>query len=185
MTDNDLFALVRGVVLAGLTSRGLPTSGSGAWDVVRNYPPEQEGGAPGPLILMARVGDEKRRGSPQQKYEWVADSLEMRATYYQLVETTLQFNVLMDESTDPAAYTPADVLSMVCDTLQTDEGMGPLRAAQVGVLPVSAVRNPAPSVNDRGQFAAEPSFDLVVTYRRTRIAPADYAVSIEGNIKRV
>lgn len=179
MTDNELFALLRGEIVAGLARRGLA-----GWDVVRNYEPTQQGGSLGPLVLLNKIGGDRRIGSPQQKYEWVADSATMQATYYQRYESTIQVGILMDESTDPAAFTASDVLSMVCDIMQTDEGMAALRAQNVGVLPVKDLRNPY-NVNDRGQYAAEPTFDLVVTYRRSRLATADYAVSVEGRINRV
>lgn len=178
MTDNQLFTLVRTVILAGLASREMA-----GWKVARNFQPKQQGANSAPTVYLFKVGD-RRIGSPQEKYEWQTDAAEMRARYYQQYETTLQASILLDESDDPEALTPSDAISVVADIIQTDEGLAALRAGGVGILRVGDVRNPY-DVNDRGQFAAGPSFDFVLTYRRTRQATADYAASIDGRIFRV
>jgi hypothetical protein len=179
MTDNDLFALVRATILAGLEARGFT-----GWDVARSYAPNHQGANTQPTVYLFKVGPDRRIGSPQQVDAWDETAQAMRHTVSQQFESTFQASVLMDESTNEWALTPSDVLHMVADILQTDEGMQALRAQAVGILRIAEVRNPY-NVNDRDQFAAAPSFDYVLTYRRTRSATVGHAVSIDGGINRV
>jgi hypothetical protein len=178
MTDNELFTVVRSAIRLGLAARGL-----NGWSVPRKYQPHQQGANSGPSVYLSKVTD-KRHGSPRQVNEWDEAAQEMRTTDVQQWETTLQVSVLVDESTDPNALTPSDAATMVCDIMQTESGLASLRALGVGVLRVGVVGN-SYNVNDRNQYAADPSFDLVVTHRRSFQAVAPYAVSIVPGIDRV
>ncbi len=178
MTDNELFALLRTLILAGLTARGLA-----GWKVARKFQPAQTGANSAPTVYLFKLFD-RRHGSPLERYEWDETAQVMRARSYQTTESTFQASILMDETTDPAALTASDVICMVADIMQLDAGRATLRAQNVGIQRVGEVRNPY-DVNDRGQFDASPSFDFVLTYRRSLQATADHAASIEGRINRV
>lgn len=178
MTDNDLFGLVRRVILAGLVARGL-----NGWDVARSFEPEQSGQNTAPTVYLFKIGD-RRHGSPSQSDKWDETPGIMRRIITQQMETTMQAAVRMDERTDEFALTPSDALLMVADIIQTDEGLAAMRAAGVGILRIADVRN-SYNVNDRNQFAADPSFDFVLTYCRTRDATSPHAVSVERSVNRV
>jgi hypothetical protein len=179
MNDNQLFTLVRSVILAGLAAREMS-----GWRVARKFQPKQTGANSTPTVYLFKIGGDRNHGWPQQKYQWNVEAAEMRAENSQVKESTFQASILMDESDDPEALTPSDAINVVCDIMQSDEGLAALRAQGVGILRVGQVTNPY-DVNDRGQFDASPSFDFVLTYRRKRQAKADYAVSVEGRIHRV
>jgi hypothetical protein len=170
---------VRGVILAGLAARSLT-----GWRVARSFQPRHQAAPSGPTVFLFKVGPDKRHGSPQEKDLWDDVAQVMNHTVSQQYETTLQASVLVDESTDPAALTPSDALSIVCDMIQTDEGRTVLQAAGVGILRVTEIRNTY-DVNDRGQYAANPSFDFVLTYRRERTSSAPYVVSVDRSVNRV
>lgn len=187
MIDNALFSLVRGVILAGLAARGFAVRANDqglGWDVARSYEPDQQGATTQPTVYLFKVGGDKRHGSPQQLDTWDDAAQSMTHFVSQQFETTLQASVLMAESKDPAAYTASDVLNMVADIMQTDEGTQQLRAAQVGILRVAEVRNPY-NTNEASQYAAGPSFDFVLTYRRERVSTVPYVVSVDSVINRV
>lgn len=178
MTDNELFALARTVILDGLAARGMT-----GWRVARSFPPTHAGPNSAPTVYLFKVAD-KRHGWPWRKYEWDEAGQEMLTTEAQQYETTFQASALVVETTDPAALTPSDCLNEVCAIMQADEASAALRAQGVGVLRVGEVRNPY-NKNDVNRYEADPSFDFVLTYRRERNATTQYAVSVTGTINRV
>jgi hypothetical protein len=178
MTDNQLFTLVRGILLAQLPTRGLD-----GWKVARKFQPLQNGANAAPTVYVFKVAD-KRHGSPQQRAGWNPDTLTMDKVESQQMETTFQASIEMDEGTDANALTPSDAANEVAAIMQSDEALAALQAQGVGILRIGAVLNPY-NVNDRNRFDANPSFDFVLTYRRARTATTPHAVSVEGSINRV
>jgi hypothetical protein len=178
MTDNQLFALVRTVILTGLAARDL-----NGWKVARKFQPKQQGANSTPTVYLFKLND-KNIGSPRTAYKWNADLQRMDADDARTYETTFQASILMDETDDADALTPGDVAIEVAAIMQSDEALAALRAAEVGIIRVTDIRNPY-DVNDRTQYAADPSFDFVLTHKRRRVYVAPHATSIEGNIHRV
>lgn len=178
MTDNELFTAVRSAVLAGLTARG-----RNGWKVTRKYQPSQRGVNSAPTVYLFKVAD-KRHGSPKQTNRWDDLTATMFTTELQQYETTFQLSALVTETEDPTALTPSDAINEVCDMMQTEDGLASLRASGVGVLRVGNVGN-SYDVNDRDEFAAQPSFDLVLTYQRSRTIATPAVVSIDPNLNRV
>jgi hypothetical protein len=179
MTDNQLFTLIRSVLLAGLEASDIP----GAWRVARSFQPEQNGANSEPTVYVFKLND-KRVGSPWAKYEWNTAEQRMDALDERVYMTTFQASVLMDETTDPAALTPGDVAVELAAIMQSDEALAALRAECVGIVRVGDSANPY-DANDRGRFQASPSFDFVLSHRRRRNYVAPHATSIEGAIHRV
>lgn len=180
MTDNQLFTLVRGALLAAIEARSdLP-----ALRVARSFQPEQQGANSDPTVYVFKLND-KRVGSPWTKYEWNSEFQRMDALDERVYLTTFQASVLMDETTDPDALTPGDVAVELAAIMQSDEALAALRAECVGIVRVGDVVSNPYDVNDRGRFAASPSFDFVLSHKRRREYVAEHATSIEGAIHRV
>lgn len=177
MTDNQLFALVRTAVLAGLAAREMT-----GWKVARSFQPTQQGANTAPTVYLFKLLD-KRVGSPWTHYEYNEELMRMDATDERVYLTTFQASVLMDETTDPEALTPGDAAVEVAAILQSDEALAALRAECVGIVRVGDVVN-SYNVNDRGQFQASPSFDFVLSHKRRRESVTPHATSVEGHIYR-
>lgn len=178
MRDNELFALVRSAILAGLAARTMP-----GYDVARKFQPSHQGQNRQPTVYVFKLLD-KLHGSPQRKHVWDEVAQVMTAATSQQCETTFQASIDVDETTDPTALTPSDVANVVAAIMHSDETQAALRAAEVGILRVGEVRNPY-NKDDSNRYEANPSFDFVLTYRRTEQATAPYAVGIETSVNRV
>lgn len=164
MIDNELFTFVKSAIDQGLAARSVANV-----KVKRKFQRMQQGAESGAVVYLFKVGD-KRVGSPRKADKWNAQTLKMDHTESQTFETTIQASVMVDE--DPAnvaQLTASDLANIVCDIMQGDDGLAVLRAGKVGVLRVGAVSNPY-AVDDRSQYAASPSFDFVLTYRRARVS---------------
>lgn len=180
MTDNELFTLVRTIILAGLTARAVP----GVWDVVRSNQPTQQGANSEPTVYLFKIGPDQRVGSPGTKYEYDAAGDAINVTENQIYASTFQASALVDESTDPAALTPSDALNVVAAIMQSDDTVAQLHAQGVGIGRVAQVTNPY-NTNDRDQFQAGSSFDFVLTYRRGFQTVAPEVTVFEDGITRV
>lgn len=174
MKDNDLFTLVRSVILAGLAARGYA-----GWDVARKFQPVQQGANSAGTVYLFKITD-KRYGSPQEVTTWDDAGGVLTRDESQQYTTTLQASVLLTETTDPAALTASDVANDVCAIMQAPDTLAALQAQQVGIFRVTDVRNPY-DVNDRNAYAADPSFDFVLTHRREWQTTAPYAVTVDGS----
>lgn len=179
MTDNQLFTLVRSMLLAQMPARGLA-----GWEVARSFQPEQQGANTGPTVYLAKIGGDRRVGSPQKLSKWDEVAHVVNTAESQQYESTFQASIDMDESTNPATLTPSDAANIVTDIMQSDEGLAALRAGSVGILRIGDVRNPY-NVDDRNRFDANPSFDFVLTYRRGFQQTTPHAVTVESSFNRV
>lgn len=178
MNDNELFELVRGIILAALPARGLT-----GWRVARKYQPAQQGANTAPTVYLFKVLD-KRIGSPYRKYDWDETGQRIELGEFQQYESTFQASALVTETTDPTALTPSDALNVVAAIMQADEALAALQAAEAGILRICEVRNPY-NTNDANRFQAEPSLDFVLTYKRSFQGTTPFAVTVDSVIDRV
>lgn len=178
MTDNQLFILVRDLLLAQMPARGL-----NGWRVARKFQPLQQGANRAPTVYLFKLPDH-RHGSPQRKYVWNVANGSMDATESQQMESSFQVSIHMDEDIAPDALTPNDAANAVAAIMQSDAGLAALRAANVGILRIGAVLNPY-NVDDANRFEANSSFDFVLTHRREFTFVTPHAVSIDSSFNRV
>lgn len=184
MTDNQMFTLVRSIILAGMAARGYAMQpAAGGWDVARKFSPVQQGADTEPTVYVFKLFD-KRHGTPQVVEVWDVATQEMRQTESTQLETSFQASIQLTETTDPNSLTPSDVANDVCAIMQSDDTLAALSAQGVGIARVADITNPY-NADDRARFNASPSFDFVLTHRRSREATTSYAVSVDGSINRV
>jgi hypothetical protein len=170
--------------------------------VLQAYQPTMQGVNTAPALYIHKIGD-RRIGSPRRHSKWVttysqlatesnqgiatesgigigADGTQQSSmvhTETQRYETTFQISALatQDPST-PMQLTASDLVNFAAAILQSDSFIQAIEAQGVGVLKIFDVRNPY-FTDDRGQFAASPSFDLCLTHNQTLISQVPVLVS--------
>lgn len=153
-------------------------------ELARNFQQTQQGAEVGPAVYFVKIGDH-RYGHPSRK-----DTLDLSGETFtheerQVYESTYQFSAWVPQDpTDVVGLTESDILNAVSCIIQSDVLIKAFRAAGVEVLRVSEVRNPY-IVDDRDQFEAVPSFDVVLVHSRKLRATVPAVVSYESNIGRV
>lgn len=184
MNDLALFTAVRAALLAGLADNG-----QSAVPVIQLDQPTLQGRPSGPALLFQKIGGDRR-------YGWVkredvpdpddADVMIHRET--QFYESTLQVEALGPPATSDGTALPtstaSDLVNLAAGILQGDKAMAALRVLGIGVLRVGAVRNPFMK-NDRDQYEAVPSFDLVVTHEQIMLSTTPTATVGELIMARV
>lgn len=183
MTDNGLMQLLVagfGVLLGARVATPVA--------VKQKNQPTQQGAKSGPVVYVYKIGD-VRRGWVHRKDVYDPEADEGRGAFLhyegQWYETTFQVSALArQDPADPNSTTASDLANVACDIMQSDVMMARLRASDVGVLRVDAVRNPY-FVDDAERFEADPSFDFVVTHKRETLDGVPKIESIEFNFARV
>ena len=171
MTDKEMQRLIM-ATLAPMMPAGLA--------LARNYQPKQEGAPSIPAIYFVKIGD-RRYGHPSRRDVWDVDQGVFVHTERQVYISTYQF-----QATEPTnqELTASDILNTVSGIIQSDKILSAFLAAGVGVQRVTDVRNPY-IVDERDQFEAVPSFDIVLSHWRDTVASVPAAVALEINIGRV
>lgn len=182
MTDYTRAVTIRTALLAGLVANGSSAP------VIQFDPLTTQGRPSGPAVLFQKVGGDRRYG--WVKREDVPDPDEPTQMIHretQFYESTYQFEAVGPPAqpgvTLPTA-TPSDLVNLTAGIVQSDAFMAALRLAGLAVLRVTQVRNPFMQ-NDRDQFEAVPSFDLVVTHEQIMLSTTPAAVVGELRMARV
>lgn len=181
MNDLALFAAVRTVLLSGLAANGQSTV-----PVVQMDQPTLQGRPNGPALLFQKLPGDKRYGWTKREDAPDPDNPALMIhTETQFCETTLQIEALGPQpgATLPSS-TPSDLVNLAAAILQSDAAIAALRASGLGVLRVTQVRNPMMK-NDRDQYEAVPSFDLVVTHEQVMVSTTPAAQVGELRMERV
>lgn len=144
--------------------------------VVRSYQPKTAGTPSAAILTYFKVID-KRIGQAR----WV-DTLDVGGGTFmhqevQRFETTFQIGTLNTEANP-------DLINTAAMQLASEAAQDYFRALDIGRLRISEVRNPYFS-NDKEQFQASPSFDLVLVYNRAITAVAPATGVIKENVGRV
>lgn len=180
MNDKELNALFVGPLLAAMTA-DIRLSGV---RLARSYQQTQQGATSGAYVYFVKISDH-RYGHPWRSDVWDAPNSLMRHAETQTYETTYQLSAwIPQDSTDVTALTESDILNIVCGIMQSDTILAAFRAAGAGILRVTEVRNPY-IVDDRDQFEAVPSFDVVLTHKRNIVATLPAVVTYDANVSRV
>lgn len=178
MTDNELIALVKSTIDAGLAAHGIPLV-----VVAANYQREQAGADSGPGVYLHKVGD-RRYGSAARIYTPDVDDA-MDAKFIQQFETTFQVAALVKQSAnDPSQLTASDVLNRVADIMQSDAAIESFKAQKVQILRIMDVTNTYEK-DDYDQFEAQPSFDFILTYAREHQATTPAVSTFESGVYRI
>lgn len=180
MNDKELNALFMGQLLPRMQAQ----AGLSVVSLARNFQQTQQGAASGPYVYFVKIGD-RRHGSPGRKdtLNILADNFTHEET--QVYETTYQLSAWIPQTpANVTSLTESDILNIVSCIIQSDDLLAAFRAAGVGILRVTDVRNPYIE-DDRDQFEAVPSFDVVLTHTRKIAATIPAVVTYESNFGRV
>lgn len=170
--------------------------------VLQAYQPSMQGVSTAPALYIHKVGD-RRVGSPRRNSKWVttysqlatesddgiatesgigvaADGTQQSSmvhTETQRYETTFQISALatQDPST-PMQLTASDLVNFAAAIVQSNAFIEAIEAQGAGILKIFDVRNPY-LTDDRGQFEANPSFDLCLTHNQTIISTVPVLIS--------
>ncbi|GAB3484405.1 phage gateway protein [Azotobacter salinestris] len=169
MTARELAILLRAQLIAGLARYGDTST-----TVAQAYQQGQQGRMDAGLYFFTVTAH--RHGWQARRHVYDPDADETVTEESQVIETTFQIFGL-----GPQAEDITHTAAMVCNSLFFVEGM---RAGGAGVQRVGDVRNPIIQ-NDRGQFEGNPSFDLIVTTRQTRVDRRQAVERVEIRMGRV
>lgn len=160
MLDNELIALIRGILIAQEAAAGIPGT-----PIKQAFQPTQQGANKEPSAYFHIVGH-RRIGSPYRADVWDTEDEVERHTELQAYETDFQISALSTQ--DPAntsQYTAGDILNLISYILQSSATITALRAQEVGILRVRDVRNPK-FIDDRERFEAHPNLDFTLTHKQ-------------------
>lgn len=180
MNDKQMAALFMAQVKPALQA----TPGLESVKLARSFQARQQGASTAPYVYFFKVADH-RHGSPARKGVFNESTGLFTYTETQKYETTYQFSAwIPQDPKDVDALTESDTLNMVSGIMQSDEIIAAFKAQGVGIFRVTDVRNPY-ILDDRDQFEAVPSFDVVLTHNRTRATTLPAVVAYEAKISRV
>lgn len=160
MKDNELIATLITLLQAGRASVGIPSI-----PVKQAYQPTQQG-VPFEACAFLTLVHHHRYGYLERTdiYD-PAQQIEIH-TEKQIYETTFQLSALAPQKpTDPSLPTASDVVNAFAAIAQSDSFRQSLQNVDLGILRISAIRNPY-FADDRDRFEASPSFDFVITHKQ-------------------
>lgn len=181
MNDKQMAALI----MAQLKPLMLAHPDTAAVGLAKNYQPRQQGGSKNPYAYFFKPGVDRRYGHPQRKDVWDLDAETFVHTEVQVYESLWQFSAWVPQDPkDVDGLTESDILNVVSSIMQSDTIIAAFKAAGVGILRVTDVRNPY-IVSDKDQFSAVPSFDISLTHERILSTTLPAVVTYDLNVSRV
>ena len=180
MNDKQMAALFMAQLLPAIQA----APGLSGVKLARNFQPRQQGANSSPYAYFYKVGDH-RHGSPQRKDVFDAQANAFTHTEIQQYESTYQFSAWVPQDPkDVTGLTESDILNAVSSIMQSDAIISAFNAAGVGILRVTDVRNPY-IMDDHDRFEAVPSFDVILTHKRTSVSTIPAVATYESNVSRV
>lgn len=179
MNDNDVLAIVIGILNSGFAALPLPGIA-----VKQGYQPTQEGVPETPTAYIHKVSA-RRYGHPGRRSVYNADDDDFDTMESIWRVPTFQVSGLAQQ--DPrniAAPTASDIVESAADIMQTSATRDTLLASNIGIIRIMDVRM-LYFVNDKGRHEQEPSFDFVLSYRREFTLKTPAVTAFEANIQRV
>lgn len=172
MLEQALLALVRATLLAELPN---------GTAVLQKNNPVSVGASSVPTVYLETIIPGQRVGWLGRRDRDTATE-DMTHEEEQWLETTLQISALVTlVDGQPSA---ADLCQMAADILQGDAGLRALAASRVRPLRATTSRT-VQIVNDRQQFEANPSFDIVLSHVQIRSSVTPPVAAFIGNAGRV
>lgn len=179
MNDLALIALVKSIIVAGLTANTL-----GDIEVAQSFQPTQQGANLGRTVYLHKISD-NRYGFPLRKDEWDASASKMMHTETIQMETGFQISArVLADPADITALTASDICNIVAQIIQSDIALATFKAQNVGIYRVTAFRQIYVE-NDFERNEVEPSFDFTLTHKRTMVSESPILTSIEFEVHRV
>lgn len=180
MNDKQMAALFMAQVLPAIQA----APGLSAVKLARNYQQRQQGADSTAYVYFVKLAD-RRYGSPAKKDVFDAQAGTFTHSEIQQYETTYQFSAWVPQDPkDVTGLTESDILNTVSSIMQSDAIISAFNAAGVGILRVTDVRNPY-ILDDHDQFEAVPSFDVILTHKRTSVSTIPAVATYEANVSRV
>ena len=158
MTDNNFIRIFLDELKNAMAQAGQTVS------VLQSYQPTKQGTKSNPTLYFTKIG-EKKIGSPKRLSQYDETGEKMNDIDTQVVEATYQISALVRQPSD-TDMTASDMLDVAQMALQSWEGLATLRAHGIGILRITEVRNPYMQ-DDRDEWQAMPSFDVVFSYSKT------------------
>lgn len=179
MLDNQIIKIVRDLIIAGMTARGI----SGV-SVKQSFQPTQQGANTAATVYLYKVSD-KRYGFLGRKDVWNSAQNRIDHVETQQYETTFQVNALVIQ--DPSninSLTASDIVNAVAGIIQSDTAINTFHTNGIGILRVTDVRNPY-FVDDKGRHEASPNFDFTLTHKMIVSSTTPVIETVEFEINRV
>jgi hypothetical protein len=184
MNEINLFTLLRGLLLDGLTAQGRSDV-----EVKQNFQP-LHGGAPAQsqaVVFFSRISD-RQYGHAQRLSTYVPDLERFDAGETQWLETTIQCNALAFSNPEDPDYlanpTVSDLINLSARILGSEFAIRRLMAQNVGVYKIENIRTPY-NVNDVDRFEMAPSFDVVLVHPDAIAWPVPKIDNFTPNLYRV
>lgn len=163
MLDSQLIILISGEILKAL-QMGFPAFGP--TEIAQKAQPTNEGVPSDPTVFFEKLFDLPRHW-PIIGFQKSTPEVDFSESAKQLYETTFQISALRWQDPESlVVYTASDLLNYVYMYFQLKSVRDGLIKQGVNVLKVNEIRNPY-FQNDRHQFEAHPSVDIVFTHMRT------------------
>lgn len=179
MTDNELAALLRAQLLAGLTRQGYP-------DIIvqpNNQPTTQ--GRPSDATVMYQPIQDYRYGWQGRKMSYNAGNDVFNTTESQIIESGFQIFALVPyKEVNPYTFTAKDLVNLCAMICNSERFMNDMRAGGAGLQRVTQIRSPF-FVNDQGNFEASPSFDVIMSHTRTITETTPVIAELEQTVNQV
>jgi hypothetical protein len=178
MLDGQLISFLGAEILTAVAA-----SDFGPIEVVQKGQPTQEGVPDGPTVFFEKLFHTDV-GWPM--VSWVKDPLSDQyiEEVTQRIETTFQITALWWQ--DPLAtkvVTASDLVNQVNLYFKLPSTIGRFLLNKISLLRVREVRNPY-FENDRHQFEAHPSFDLVLTHNTSINTKVGAITTVNSDIQQ-
>lgn len=181
MNDNDVLRIIIGIIRTALGNMGDAFS---TISVEQKYQPTQTGTPEPPAVFIHKVLTD-RYGHPGRRsvFNTGNDNFDYEESIWRV--PTFQISGLSQQ--DPASttqLTASDIVETVADILQTEATRQTLLSSGIGITRITQVRE-AYFTNDKQRFEQSPSFDFVLSYRRTFNSTVPRVTRAVDTIRRV
>lgn len=184
MLDHEICTALR-AVLGPLVKEQFPTT-----EIIQAFQGTSQGVPTDPTVFIHKISD-KRYGFPRTDHQFRpapgTDPLDpnIPTVTTQLVESRFQFSALRKNNpSDPAPVTASDMLRYVAMLMSVDGILHALRARGLKLMRILDVVNPY-FTDDSDQFAASPTFDVVIQHYDTYSAPVPKIIAVVPEVHAV
>ncbi len=179
MNDNDIFAIIIGILEAGFVAMSLPSV-----VVAQNYQPTPQGIENAPTIYIHKLSA-GRYGYPGQKSVYNAgdDDFDTTDSIWRLPSFQISGLSVQDPS-NISMLTASDIVETAADILQFPSTRQTLSSSDIGIFRIKNVREVYFS-DDRDRYEQEPSFDFELSYLKTFTSKTPRVTAQRAEISRV
>jgi hypothetical protein len=180
MNDRQRISELIDIINDGLAARNVE-----GVEVIQAYQPDTQGAPTAKTVTIFDM-DAIPLGhvARDTTYDTVDEIMSETETQTYLQAYQINATIHNVSASDVNAMTPNDLLKIVRAILQSSATIARLRTNGLAILRVTELRNPR-IVNDDGQYEANPSFDLTLTYDDVHTVEAPIVETVEYNFNRV